>query len=100
MKLTFFDLDHTLLSGDSDELWCEFLMQRGVLARAAFEPRNRAMQAQYETGSVSAQDFCAFYVSTLPAEVQRSGSRCARTSCATSSRRASRLRHTRSCSST
>ena len=65
MKLTLFDLDHTLLSGDSDELWCDFLMQRGVLDRATFAPRNRDMQTQYQAGSVSAQDFCAFYVSTL-----------------------------------
>ena len=41
--LALFDLDHTLLDGDSDVLWCDFLMQRGVLDRGAFEPRNRAM---------------------------------------------------------
>ena len=29
----FFDLDHTLLSGDSDVLWCEWLMQEGLLER-------------------------------------------------------------------
>ena len=40
MKLALFDLDHTLLSGDSDVLWCEFLMQQGLLDRAEFEPRN------------------------------------------------------------
>ena len=34
LPLTLFDLDHTLLDGDSDVLWCEFLMQRGELDRA------------------------------------------------------------------
>jgi HAD superfamily hydrolase (TIGR01490 family) len=64
-RLALFDLDHTLLSGDSDVLWCEFLMDRGVLDRAEFQPRNDEMARRYRTGSVSAEDFCAFYVSTL-----------------------------------
>jgi len=64
-KLTLFDLDHTLLVGDSDVLWCEYLMQRGVLDRAGFAPRNRAMEAAYHEGTVSAAAFCEFYVSTL-----------------------------------
>ena len=73
-KLALFDLDHTLLSGDSDVLWCEFLMQQGVLDRAEFEPRNADMARRYADASVSVQDFCDFYVGTLagrsPAEWQ------------------------------
>jgi HAD superfamily hydrolase (TIGR01490 family) len=65
VALTLFDLDHTLLDGDSDVLWCEFLMDRGVLDRADFGARNAAMDRDYRAGTVSAQDFCAFYVSTL-----------------------------------
>jgi HAD superfamily hydrolase (TIGR01490 family) len=65
LPLTLFDLDHTLLDGDSDVLWCEFLMQRGELDRAAFEPRNRRMEREYRAGTVSPQAFCEFYVSTL-----------------------------------
>lgn len=64
-KLALFDLDHTLLSGDSDVLWCEFLMQQGVLDRAEFEPRNADMARRYADGSVSVQEFCDFYVGTL-----------------------------------
>lgn len=64
-RLALFDLDHTLLDGDSDVLWCDFLMARGVLDRAVFEPRNAAMERDYRAGSVSAADFSAFYVSTL-----------------------------------
>jgi len=64
-RLALFDLDHTLLTGDSDVLWCEFLMSNGVLDRAAFEPRNDDMARRYREGSVSAEDFCAFYVATL-----------------------------------
>ncbi|MBC7609910.1 MAG: HAD family hydrolase, partial [Polaromonas sp.] len=44
MKLTLFDLDHTLLSGDSDVLWCDFLMAKGVLDKKHFAPRNADME--------------------------------------------------------
>ena len=64
-RLALFDLDHTLLTGDSDVLWCEFLMDNGLLDRAEFEPRNDDMARRYGEGSVSAADFCDFYVSTL-----------------------------------
>ena len=65
MKLALFDLDHTLLSGDSDVLWCEFLMQQGLLDRAEFEPRNADMARRYADASVGTQEFCDFYVGTL-----------------------------------
>lgn len=64
-RLVLFDLDHTLLSGDSDVLWCEFLMERGVLDRAAFAPRNADMEARYRAGTVGTQEFADFYVGTL-----------------------------------
>jgi HAD superfamily hydrolase (TIGR01490 family) len=65
LRLTLFDLDHTLLDGDSDQLWCEFLMDRGVLPREPFESLNRDMARDYAAGSVSAQAFCDFYIGTL-----------------------------------
>jgi len=65
MRLTLFDLDHTLLDGDSDQLWCEFLMDRGVLPREPFASLNRAMARDYAAGEVSAQAFCDFYIGTL-----------------------------------
>jgi HAD superfamily hydrolase (TIGR01490 family) len=73
-RLALFDLDHTLLSGDSDVLWCEFLMQQGLLPRAEFEVRNARVAQRYREGSVTPAEFCDFYVSTLagrsPAEWQ------------------------------
>jgi HAD superfamily hydrolase (TIGR01490 family) len=65
LRLTLFDLDHTLLDGDSDQLWCEFLMDRGVLPRDPFEAQNRQMAGDYAAGAVSAQAFCDFYIGTL-----------------------------------
>jgi len=65
MRLTLFDLDHTLLDGDSDQLWCEFLLDRGVLPREPFASLNRAMARDYAAGEVSAKAFCDFYIGTL-----------------------------------
>lgn len=74
-RLALFDLDHTLLLGDSDVLWCDFLMDQGVLERAVFAPRNADIEARYKTGEVDPADFANFYVSTLqgrsPAQWQR-----------------------------
>lgn len=64
-RLTLFDLDHTLLDGDSDVLWCDFLMDEGLLDRTEFAPRNADMEARYRAGSVGTQEFADFYVSTL-----------------------------------
>ena len=40
-------------------------MAQGVLDRAVFAPRNADMARRYGEGSVSAEDFCNFYVATL-----------------------------------
>jgi HAD superfamily hydrolase (TIGR01490 family) len=64
-KLTCFDLDHTLLSGDSDVLWCDYLVGTGHLDRRQFEAKNAAMEAQYKAGTVAIDEFANFYVSTL-----------------------------------
>jgi phosphoserine phosphatase len=53
MRLTLFDLDHTLLQGDSDVLWCDFLIDCGVLDAASFASRNADMEARYQDGSVA-----------------------------------------------
>lgn len=64
-RLALFDLDHTLLDGDSDVLWCDFLVAEGVLERASFSRRNQDIEARYKGGTIDAAEFAAFYVSTL-----------------------------------
>lgn len=65
LKLAVFDLDHTLLSGDSDALWCEFLLARGLLDRAKFAERNAQVDQGYRAGSITTLEFSEFYLSTL-----------------------------------
>ncbi len=64
-RLTCFDLDHTLLSGDSDVLWCDYLIQTGHLDGEQFRAKNAAMEAQYKAGTVAMDEFANFYVGTL-----------------------------------
>jgi HAD superfamily hydrolase (TIGR01490 family) len=62
--LAIFDLDHTLLSGDSDVLWCQFLVAQGLLPASQLV-LNARMEAAYRSGTVSATAFSQFYVSQL-----------------------------------
>ncbi len=54
-RLTLFDLDNTLLTGDSDVLWCDFLIKQGMLDRDEFSARNADMDARYKAGTVSGE---------------------------------------------
>ena len=64
-NIVLFDLDHTLLSGDSDVLWCDFLIAQGLLDAAAFGAQNTDMDARYRAGTVGLDEFANFYVGTL-----------------------------------
>ena len=41
MSLAIFDLDNTLLGGDSDYLWGRFLVERGLVDGEAYERENQ-----------------------------------------------------------
>jgi HAD superfamily hydrolase (TIGR01490 family) len=64
-RIAFFDLDNTLLTGDSDVLWCDFLMDKGVLDRAEFAQRNADMERRYAEGTVGTAEFAHFYLGLL-----------------------------------
>jgi HAD superfamily hydrolase (TIGR01490 family) len=63
--LALFDLDHTLLTLDSDEAWVKFLIGEGILDRATFEDANRAIVDGYRRGEVGVREFTEFYLATL-----------------------------------
>ena len=64
-RLALFDLDGTLLAGDTDVLWCEFLIDEGVLDRATFAAANRDVAERYARGEITPVEFAAFYAATL-----------------------------------
>ena len=63
--LALFDLDGTLLAGDTDVLWCEFLIDEGVLDRESFAAKNREVADRYGRGEITPADFAGFYAATL-----------------------------------
>ena len=65
MRLTLFDLDNTLLAGDSDYEWGQFLIDRGVLEREAYEAQNRAFYDQYKAGTLDIHEFLGFALRPL-----------------------------------
>ncbi|HEX4928543.1 MAG TPA: HAD family hydrolase [Burkholderiales bacterium] len=65
MRLALFDLDNTLLAGDSDYEWGQFLVDRGVLDRAAYEAQNRAYYEQYVQGRLDIHEYLGFALRPL-----------------------------------
>ncbi len=64
-NLTLFDLDNTLLAGDSDYEWGQFLIDRGVLDRDAYEVRNTAFFEQYKAGTLDIHAYLQFALEPL-----------------------------------
>ena len=65
MRLVLFDLDNTLLSGDSDYEWGQFLVDHGVLERDAYEAQNRTYFEQYIAGTLDIHEYLAFALRPL-----------------------------------
>ena len=65
MKLVLFDLDNTLLSGDSDFEWAQFLVEKGVLDREVHEAKNREFYEQYKNGTLDIGAFLDFQLHPL-----------------------------------
>ena len=75
MNLALFDLDNTLLACDSDYEWGQFLVDQGVLERAAYESQNAAFYEQYKAGTLDIHEFLGFALRPLavhaPADLER-----------------------------
>lgn len=65
MNLALFDLDNTLLACDSDYEWGQFLVDRGVLEREAYEAQNAAFYEQYKAGTLDIHEFLGFALRPL-----------------------------------
>ena len=64
-RLILFDLDNTLLSGDSDFEWAQFLIEQGVLDREVYEARNLQFYGQYKAGTLDIREFLDFQLKPL-----------------------------------
>ncbi|MDR3451232.1 MAG: HAD-IB family hydrolase [Rhodoferax sp.] len=65
MKLTLFDLDHTLLPIDSDYAWGQFTIDIGWTDPVEFARKNDAFYAQYQAGTLDVHDYVRFAIDAV-----------------------------------
>jgi len=65
MTLAIFDLDNTLLNGDSDYLWGRFLVAEGIVDGDYYERENQRFYDQYNAGDLDIDKFLAFSLQPL-----------------------------------
>jgi HAD superfamily hydrolase (TIGR01490 family) len=75
MALAIFDLDNTLLGGDSDYLWGEFLVENNLVDSESYQRANQDFYDQYLAGTMDIFEFLAFQLKPLadnnPADLER-----------------------------
>ncbi|WP_028670827.1 HAD family hydrolase [Saccharospirillum impatiens] len=65
MTLAIFDLDNTLLAGDSDHAWGQFLIDQGLVDSAVVKAANEAFYKQYQAGELDIDRYLRFSLSFL-----------------------------------
>ncbi len=65
MRLALFDLDNTLLGGDSDHAWGDYLCERGILDAVAYKARNDDFYQDYLAGTLNLTDYLNFSLEIL-----------------------------------
>lgn len=61
MRLALFDLDHTLLEGDTDELWGRILLDEGLIPGNGWARERARHKADYRECTLEIDAFIAFY---------------------------------------
>jgi HAD superfamily hydrolase (TIGR01490 family) len=64
-RLALFDLDNTLLDGDSDYEWASFLIDEGVIDRDEYDARNTWFYERYKDGTLDIHEFLEFQLRPL-----------------------------------
>ncbi len=65
MSLAIFDLDNTLIAGDSDYAWGEFLVERGIVDPVVYKEANDRFYADYQSGQLDIRAYLAFALEPL-----------------------------------
>lgn len=68
MALAIFDLDNTLLGGDSDHAWGEFLCRRGIVDTDAYREANDRFYSAYQAGTLDIRAYLRFALEPLVGE--------------------------------
>ena len=64
-KLVIFDLDNTILNGDSDYSWINFLINENYVDKHEYEKRNQYFYNQYYEGNLDYDEWAEFALSTM-----------------------------------
>ncbi|MDH2924738.1 HAD superfamily hydrolase (TIGR01490 family) [Nicoletella semolina] len=70
MSIVLFDLDETLINGDSASLWSAFMLEVGLVDNA-FLSQERAIMQKYSSGKMSMSEYMAFTLTPLRALSQQ-----------------------------
>ena len=65
VTLAIFDLDNTLIGGDSDNLWGEFVCEQGLVDGDNFAAENNQFYEDYKSGSLDIIAYLRFALGTL-----------------------------------
>ena len=65
MSLAIFDLDNTLIAGDSDHAWGQFLVEQGIVDAEQYQQANDHFYAQYQQGGLDIQEYLEFALKPL-----------------------------------
>ena len=65
MNLCLFDLDNTLLRGDSDYEWTKYLVENDLIDEKKFKERNDKYYIQYQEGNLNINEFLSFQLGLL-----------------------------------
>lgn len=65
MALALFDLDNTLLAGDSDYQWGVFLVEKGLVDAKVYDEANERFYKQYADGKLDIHEFLNFSLTPL-----------------------------------
>lgn len=65
MALAIFDLDHTLLSGDSDHAWGQFLVDNKIVEPERSQQQNNYFYEQYKKGCLDIEEYLEFALKPL-----------------------------------
>lgn len=65
MALAIFDLDHTLLAGDSDHAWGQFLVDNKIVDPSHYEQQNNYFYEQYQSGGLNIDEYLSFVLKPL-----------------------------------
>jgi HAD superfamily hydrolase (TIGR01490 family) len=65
MRLALFDLDNTLLGGDSDHAWGDYLCARGILDADTYKARNDEFYQDYLAGRLDLNEYLNFTLEIL-----------------------------------